>query len=97
MTKVFVLGAADPEMEEIERVVRECGHEVRYATQRERRVRADNANYADGVNEVLPYPREVIFVECRVMGLPRVASLRCTARWVPSGTARSQACTVSAS
>lgn len=70
MTKVFVLGAADPEMEEIERVVRECGHEVRYATQRERRVRADNANYADGVNEVLPYPREVIFVECRVMGLP---------------------------
>lgn len=69
MTKVFVLGAADPEMEEIERVVRECGHEVRYATMRERRVRADIANVADGVNEVLPNPREVIFVECRVMGL----------------------------
>ncbi len=69
MTKVFVLGAADPEMEEIERVVRECGHEVRYACVRDRRVRAENAYVADGVNELLPAPREVIFVECRVMGL----------------------------
>ncbi len=69
MSLVFVLGAADPEMEEIERVVREAGHEVRYATYNFRRVRAEIANEATGVSDVLPFPREVVFVECRVRGL----------------------------
>ncbi len=66
---VFVLGATDPEMEEIERVAREAGHEVRYATQRGWRVRAETAYNADSVNAPLPPVREVVFVECRVQGL----------------------------
>lgn len=44
MTKVFVLGAPDPEMEEIERVVKAAGFEVRYAMCREMRTRWDPAN-----------------------------------------------------
>lgn len=39
--KVFVLGAADPEMEEIERSVIAAGSEVRYAMRREMRTRWD--------------------------------------------------------
>ena len=69
MTKVFVLGAADPEMEEIERVARENGHEVRYATQRGWRVRAETAYQADNLSSALPPQAHVIFVECAVWGL----------------------------
>ena len=71
MTKVFVLGAADPEMEEIERVLREQGHEIRFASHRQTRVRADNAYDADDLNLPLPKGAELVFVECGVLGLPR--------------------------
>lgn len=70
MEKVFILGAPDPEMEEIERVLREQGREVRYAALRNRRVRAEQANRADGViGGLIPQSCECVFVECRVMGL----------------------------
>lgn len=39
MKRVFVLGCPDPEMEEIERVLRQSGHAVRYAMTRYIRVR----------------------------------------------------------
>ena len=81
--KVFVLGAADPEMEEIEAVLRQHKYEVRYAMYRSvrmvgdtmqycARVRADNAYDADELNEPLPAGAEVIFVECEVRGLTYV-------------------------
>lgn len=70
MTKVFILGAPDPEMEEIERVLRANKCEVRYAMLRNRRVRAEYANTADAISDgALPAEREIVFVECRVMGL----------------------------
>jgi hypothetical protein len=70
MTKVFILGAPDPEMEEVERAVREAGHEIRYAMIRDFRVRADQAYNADNLNAPMPGgPFELVFVECSVMGL----------------------------
>lgn len=68
--KVFVLGSPDPEMEEIERVLREQGEVVCYAKLRNSRVRADTAYQADGISlEELPENPEFIFVECAVLGL----------------------------
>lgn len=76
MTMVFVLGAADPEMEEIERVLRENGYEVRYACHRwahsTPRVRADNAYSATDLDAPIPRGAQLVFVECEVIGLPRV-------------------------
>lgn len=69
MKMVFVLGAPDPEMEEIERVVRENGHEVAYASLRGWRVRAETAYQADNIRGFVPTGMPVVFVECRVMGL----------------------------
>lgn len=69
MTKIFILGAPDPEMEEIERVVRACGHEVRYALQRQTRVRAESAYRADSLSAPMPKGSTLIFVECEVLGL----------------------------
>jgi hypothetical protein len=71
MTKVFILGSADPEMEEIERVVREQGHEVRYATAGFNRVRAETAYDAAHLSASIPPGSKLIFVECAVFGLPR--------------------------
>lgn len=75
MTKVFVLGAADPEMEEIERVLRANGYEVRFARHGQQRVRADNAYGADNLDAGLPMNADLVFVECQVMGLPRHAEV----------------------
>jgi hypothetical protein len=68
-TKVFILGAPDPEMEEIERVVRSCGHEVRYALLRQTRVRAEQAYWADSLDAPIPKDATLVFVECSVLGL----------------------------
>lgn len=67
--KCFILGAPDPEMKEIEKVILEAGHEVRYALQRGFRVRAQNAYSADTVNKPFDADAELIFVECEVLGL----------------------------
>ena len=69
MSKVFILGAADPEMEEIERVVLASGNHVRYARFQGWRVRAENAYDADDLNAALPPQCERVFVECSVWGL----------------------------
>jgi len=66
---VFVLGAPDPEMEEIERVVRAQGHEVRYACYGGGRVRPENAYRAVDVDAPMPAELPVVFVECEVAGL----------------------------
>jgi hypothetical protein len=68
-TKVFILGAPDPEMEEIERVIRENGHEVRYALLRQTRVRAEQAYLADSLDAPIPKDVTLVFVECSVLGL----------------------------
>lgn len=66
---VFVLGAPDPEMEEIERVVRAQGHEVRYACYGGGRVRPENAYRAVDVDAPIPAGLPLVFVECEVAGL----------------------------
>lgn len=68
-TKVFILGAPDPEMEEIERVVSAAGHMVRYALLRQSRVKAEQAYFADSLNAPIPKDATLVFVECSVLGL----------------------------
>ena len=67
--RVFVLGAPDPEMSEIERVLEEHGQTWRHACIRGQRVRADNAYQADNLNQPLPVGAELVFIECGVLGL----------------------------
>lgn len=69
MQYVFVLGASDPEMSEIERVVREAGHAVRFAMTRQSRVRAETAYVANEIDKPLPAQAKRVFVECAVRGL----------------------------
>lgn len=75
MNYVFILGASDPEMQEIERVLREQGHAIVYATYRApghrmpQRVRASQATRATGLSDVLPKDALRVTVECRVVGL----------------------------
>lgn len=71
MSKLFVLGAPDPEMEEIERVLKEHGLALCYATRLGRRVRPENAYDADGVSgrESGIAGKDLVFVECSVRGL----------------------------
>lgn len=66
MKYVFVLGASDPEMEEVERVVKAAGHHVRYACLGPVRVRAESAQMASGLNLPLPKDATVVCVECHV-------------------------------
>lgn len=69
MKYVFVLGSSDPEMQEIERVVKAAGHEVLYATVRAMRARAAQAAEANGVSGLLPPNTPIVTVECAVLGL----------------------------
>lgn len=75
MNYVFILGASDPEMQEIERVVAEAGLPFVYATIRSNvakgphRVRAAQAVRATGISGVLPKDAMRVTVECRVEGL----------------------------
>lgn len=79
----FVLGAQDPEMREIERVVAGDGHPFVHAAKRRRRCNAKTAYEADSVVRVGPdlVPRPAVlspkapavFVECRLLGHEPVA------------------------
>jgi hypothetical protein len=74
----FVLGAQDPEMREIERVVQDAGFERVHAAKGRRRVSPRTAYAADGVvvvgsdliprPAVLPPKAPAAFVECAVVG-----------------------------
>jgi hypothetical protein len=66
---VLILGAADPEMEMIERLAREAGCAVGYATHRGQRVRPETAYQADGVeginlHEACDRAGLIVVVEC---------------------------------
>jgi hypothetical protein len=70
MDPFFILGARDPEMEEIERVLDADGIKWTRATAEGRHVRSATAYQATGVSGLLPQaPRELVFVECDVLGL----------------------------
>lgn len=59
-----ILGAPDPEMEEIENLLRGCGVTVVYATHGGERVRASNAYRADGIAGTVTDSASVLVVEC---------------------------------
>ncbi len=61
MSQVFILGASDPEMEEIVSLLRERGEKFYFATSDGRRVHPGNAYKADPVNFD---DDEIILVEC---------------------------------
>lgn len=69
----FILGAYDPEMREIEQVLREQGLPFAVATEAGRPVGTRNANHAtgiDGDHKIIPSDTDcLVFVECRVLGL----------------------------
>lgn len=67
--KYFVLGAPDPEMVTIEGMLKERGIAYGYATLRGRTVQAHEAYRADGTTSLIPSGSDIVFVECRVMGL----------------------------
>jgi hypothetical protein len=67
--RIFILGANDPEMREITRVLAEAGECFTFARQAGARVRARNAYDADGVSERLAKGAELIFIECSVRGM----------------------------
>lgn len=60
----WILGAADPEMEEIERILVESGQDVHHATDRGRRVHPGNAYRADGPVLSVDLYQKFILVEC---------------------------------
>lgn len=62
MKKMAVLGASDPEMQEIERVALELGLKVAHATLEGRRVVAATAYKATGATQ--PLEGEIVAVEC---------------------------------
>lgn len=65
----FILGAPDPEMVTIERILKERGVPYGYATLRNRTVQAHEAYRADGTTSLIPANATIVFVECSVMGL----------------------------
>jgi hypothetical protein len=68
MNCLWVLGASDPEMEAIERLLAQAGQKVAYATVAGERASPDSAYQADGTTS--GHPEEpVLFVECSVRGI----------------------------
>ena len=65
----FVLGAKDPEMQEIARVLDTQGVPYAYATLKGVPVRTSEAYCATGIKGLLPSDANIVFVECAVMGL----------------------------
>ncbi len=63
MTRMWILGASDPEMEMIEGLLRERGESFTYATIAGRRVRPAEAYKADGIS--VPSAFQIVLVECR--------------------------------
>jgi len=80
-SRIWALGAPDPEMEAIERILRAADEAVLYATADGRRVHPGSAYRADGVIGAdgavytpLPGgvdPHSIRWVECEIPGLPR--------------------------
>lgn len=74
MTKYFILGAPDPEMQAIEELVLAHGHQVVYATSGGRRCLPLNAYVADNLTgPVGPWDQGVVWVECALQfAVPRI-------------------------
>lgn len=66
---LFVLGAPDHEMQEIERVCKEMGLAYGYATQHGSIVHTHQAYQATGVTRLVPPDVDIVLVECHVLGL----------------------------
>ena len=65
MSRLWVLGASDPEMAAIETMLRECGETVRYATIAGRRVSAGDAYRMDAIPvDATPWGGHLYLVEC---------------------------------
>jgi hypothetical protein len=82
MSRIWILGAPDPEMEAIDRLLTEAGEMVMYAALDGIRCHPGNACRADStlshdsnaVYRPIPggtYPYEIRYVECEIPGLPR--------------------------
>jgi hypothetical protein len=69
MNYFFVLGARDPEMVEITRVLDSQGIKYTYATLAGVPVRSSEAYRSTGVQGLMPRDSHLVFVECTVMGL----------------------------
>lgn len=69
MAYFFILGARDPEMLEIARVLTEQGIGHAFATVAGRPVRPPEAYGATGVDGLMPIGSSPVFVECDVLGL----------------------------
>lgn len=68
---LFVLGASDPEMTTIERLVKEAGYSVTYAMHEGQRVRPETAYRADPCGTY-----SAVWVECApITGIPRGATI----------------------
>ena len=61
--RLWILGASDPEMVEIEALLRECGERVEYATRQGRRVTPGDMYRAD-LPLCVPGVTEYVWVEC---------------------------------
>lgn len=72
MKNFCILGARDPEMLEIMRVLEEQGIPHAFATVRGVPVRSFDAYEATGVQGLIPKDHDVMFVECAVLGLQPV-------------------------
>lgn len=71
MKKIFaVLGAFDPEMQEIQRVLTDAGVPWAPARIRASRVKAHQAYDADRLHAQIPAGHAILSVECAVRGLP---------------------------
>lgn len=69
MKYFFILGARDPEMLEIMRVLESEGHPFALATIRGVPVKSHEAYSATGIQGLIPKDHHIVFVECSVMGL----------------------------
>lgn len=63
--RFWMLGAEDPEMQAIERLLRECGETVGYATVGGKRVHPGNAYQSEGVEGFAEWPTH--FIECELV------------------------------
>lgn len=67
--RVFILGAADPEMREIANVLKAAGERFAFAYKDGKRVHSGNAYDANELSWRVSPRAQVIYVECRVHGL----------------------------
>lgn len=70
--RVFVLGAADPEMREIASVLKAAKERYVYACKGEDRIHPGTAYQAENLSHRVSRRARLIFVECAVKGYPRI-------------------------